>query len=273
MIREKFKYILNQVSIASKRHSLPRVMVNSIPKSGTNLLKNIVATVPNMSVCGDVSLAAQRYDSVERIAYIRSSIGKSKPGCIYTGHIPFSEEIHSWLSEQKLKHIFLYRDPRDVTVSIYHYIMKEKTPRHAYYDMFSKFGSDHVRLMKVISGFGGGEKEYRNSPEEIPSIKLAYESYESWMNRPDVLAVRYEDLIGPARIQTVESILKFIEVNYSIDLLSKINSEGYNPKKSHTFRDGVSGGWKNEYKLEHIDAFRRVFSDEQLALWGYTWED
>jgi len=232
-----------------------------------------MAVIPNMSVCADVSLAAERHDPDERLAYIKSNIGKIQFGCIYTGHIPFSDEIAFWLSEKNIKHIFLYRDPRDVVVSVYHYIMKEKTPRHAYYNMYAGFGSDDVRLMKAIIGFREGEKEYRNSPQSIPSIKLVYDAYQSWLNRPDVLTVKYEDLVGPSRIKMIESIIKFIGVNYSVELLNKIKNEGYDPNKSHTYRKGESGSWKNEFNLEHITAFKRNFSDQKLALWGYAWKD
>jgi sulfotransferase 6B1 len=273
MIQSKLRTILGSLRASYRRRGLPAVLVNSIPKSGTNLLKNVITAIPNMAVREDVSMASQRHDPADRLEYIRGIIKKISPGCIYTGHIPYTEEIHSWIGKEGFRHIFLYRDPRDVTVSLYHYIMKERIPHHPYYEMYSGFGSDHERLMKCITGYGDGVREYRNSADAIPSIRLSYKVYEPWLRAPGVLAIKYEDLIGPGRMQTIENILKFIGIPCQPELLGKINAEGFEPKKSHTYRKGASGGWRDEYTPEHIEAFRKILSDEYLALWGYTWDN
>ena len=171
-------------------------------------------------------------------------------------------------SNEGFRHVFLYRDPRDVAVSLYHYVMKESTSRHANYEMYSGLGSDHERLMKSITGFGGGEIEYRNFAEAIPAIKLAYQVYEPWLKAPNVLAIKYEDLIGPERMQTVETILKFVGIPYSQDFLGRIDADRFEPKKSHTYRKGSSGGWRKEFTSKHIDAFKNTFNDDFLASWG-----
>jgi len=273
MTQSKLRTFLDSLRMSYQHRSLPIVMLNSIPKAGTNMLKNVITAIPNMMVCGDVSLAAQRHDPAERLAYIRNVIKKISSGCVYTGHVPYSDEINSWINKEGFKHIFLYRDPRDVTVSLYHYIMKDQTPRHAYYEMYSGFGSDHGRLMKCITGYGDGEIEYKNSSEAIPSNRLAYEAYEPWLRATGVLAIKYEDLIGPGRVQTIETILKFVGIPDMPNSLGRIIAEGFDPDKSHTFRKGYSGGWQDEYTPEHIEAFKKTFNDQLLASWGYKWSN
>ena len=74
-------------------------------------------------------------------------------------------------------------------------------------------------------------------------------------------------------MQTIETILEFVGIPCTQDLLDRINADGFDPKKSNTYRKGSSGGWKDEYTPEHIEAFRKIFNDEHLASWGYSWRN
>ncbi|MEA3357256.1 MAG: sulfotransferase domain-containing protein [Patescibacteria group bacterium] len=253
------------------------ILVNSIPKSGTNLLKNIVLAINGTHSGTDLSLANETTNGEECLDYIQKRIVQFSPGHVYTGHIPYFPEVSSWLKENKVKQVFIYRDPRDITVSLYHYIMKEKTPRHAYYSMYSNFESDKTRLLMAITGFGEGKNKFKVSNNSIPAIGLVYQAYLPWIqnNRSDCLSLRYEDLVGTDDDckEQFKKIVRFINPNIFINekLLQKIRTRGMDPRRSHTYRKGVINSWKDEYTQEHITAFRSNFDDSLLNDLGYEW--
>lgn len=251
------------------------VLVNSIPKSGTNLLKNIVFALPNAHFVKDMSLASNVDMPKERLFFMKKRIPDLSPGCIYTGHIPYSPAIAEWISRQGLKQVFIYRDPRDITVSLYHYIMKEKPKRkrHAYYEMYAGLGSDSERLLGSICGIGEGRTQYKLSPSSMPNIKIVFDAYEKWLSDENTFVVRYEDLAGTDQnsMDVTEKMLNFLDVPFNKQLVENILALGKDTGKSRTFRRGGSGAWKEEYSETHIEAFRSI-SGDLLEKWGYSWE-
>lgn len=256
------------------------ILVNSIPKSGTNLLFNIICAIPGMWHSGweyDMSLAVERHIPEKRLSFIQERLLDLSPGCVYTGHISYSPEIAEWLCKNKIKQVFIYRDPRDVTVSGCHYIMKDIHPRHEYYETYEKLGSDSERLLALIRGVGEGRTKYRWSATSTTNIRLVYEIFVRWTADSNTLAVRYEDLIDKTpcdnnkAVTTVRSILEFLEMPYNTKLIHEILSTGREPAKSQTFRLGRQGTWKEEYTEQHIRAFKEITGDLIEKL-GYTWD-
>lgn len=252
------------------RHKHP-IIVNSIPKSGTNLLLNIVRQIPGTNLNGDFSLAGS-YDENQRLNFILSKIVGLRPGSIYSGHVPYFKEYSEWLKMNKVKQIFIYRDPRDVTVSLYHYIMK-KPPRHDYFELMNQFKSDQQRLRAAIDGIGNGRNIFEVNKHSIPNIGIVFESYENWLGDENTICVPYEKLVGENMgITFVRDLFKFLKIKnvYSAMKAKEIWENGKNPLLAHTFRKGTSGTWKEEYQKEHNEAFSSVFSNELLKKYGYV---
>ncbi len=132
-----------KISFFNRFNHIRPIVVNSIPKSGTNLLLNILLSIPKTYRSSDYSLAGS-YKEKDRMQYILGQISDLENGAVISGHVPFFNEYADWLENKNLKQIFIYRDPRDVSVSLYHYIM-EKTPKHDYYDMMATLESDENR--------------------------------------------------------------------------------------------------------------------------------
>jgi hypothetical protein len=251
------------------------ILVNSIPKAGTNLLLNIVLSIPNTRYVNDMSAAMACHDPNERALLLKRMITDLQPGSMYTGHIPHSAGIADWLAEQKIKQVFIYRDPRDITVSLYHYIMREVTPRHAYHDLYANFASDHERLMATIRGIGEGRYKYRHSAESNLNIQIYCEIFLDWLKDSNTHAIRYEDLVSSDRrtsLKVVSGMLRFLGVTPRQELTASIFDHGKDPARSRTYRRGVHGSWKSEYSQQHIDAFRQVAGDLVERL-GYSWDD
>jgi hypothetical protein len=248
------------------------VLVNSIPKSGTNLLMNIVFALPNARFVEDMSLASSVDKPEERLEFVRERIRDLSPGAVYTGHIPYSPAIADWILREGIQQVFIYRDPRDITVSGYHYIM-ERQPKHDYYELYASLKSDSERLLASICGIGEGRTKYKLSPSSIPNIKLVFDAYEQWLSDANTFSLSYEDLTEAEDngMDVTEKMLHFLGVPFDEALVEMILSRGKDPNRSLTFRRGGSGAWKDEYSERHIEAFQLMAGD-LLETWGYTWE-
>ncbi|MEL6527919.1 MAG: sulfotransferase domain-containing protein, partial [Chloroflexota bacterium] len=157
------------------------ILVNSVPKSGTNLLKNIVHALPHVYLQrnSDMSLAHEIVNDYDRLEYVQEHITDLRNGVLYTGHIPYAPVIHNWLNNHQFKHILIYRDPRAVTVSGYRYLEQfresDDARGHMYYELFEQFGSDSNRLLAYIEGVGKGKTDYHFSADSYPHIGLIFD--------------------------------------------------------------------------------------------------
>jgi Glycosyl transferase family 2/Sulfotransferase domain len=252
------------------------VLVTSVPKSGTNLLMNMVRVLPGAHRQGDASLAAERHESADRLAYIQERVHETTPGAYYTGHFPYDDEVARWIAARGFKHLFIIRDPRDYCVSVCHYIMRDAPRRHAYYELYRSFGSDHERLMKVIRGHGEGRTQYRLGPTSIPNIRIHFEAYLGWLDREDTWTVKYEELISadgtvdPGAPARIGQMLSHLGLPGSEGLVRGVIREGMAPSRSRTFRKGGSGSWRRYFSPQHVAAFKQVAGD-LLERLGYTW--
>lgn len=254
------------------------VLTNSVPKSGSLMLLNLVLAIPGARVSSDTHLASSVDGEKERLQYVKSRMHSFGAGQIHAGHIPHSEDIEAWLDENEVRQLFIYRDPRDVTVSLWRYIMKP-SEEHPYFEMYNGFGSDSERLMRAIIGFNEGISVFKVGTSCIPNIFLVYKAFEPWIKSrsPNVLSLRYEDFFNSHDFSELSHPVSKI-VNYvaprlarNHDLIRWIGRQGLDPRKSLTFRKGGSGGWREEYTPAHIEAFRSVFPDEFLHSLGYNW--
>ncbi len=253
------------------------ILVNSVPKCGTNLLLNIVLAIPGTKmIYRDMSHAAEEYGEESTLRLMRDNMLTLLPGQTYTSHITYSQKAAAWLEKHSVKQIIIYRDPRAYTVSLYRFIMRGGKKRHPYYEMYASMDSDSERLMKAFCGFGDGQTQFKASAMSIPSVKISYDAYIGWLQDPNVLSVRYEDFIASDGSYTdtaadiTLSIMSFLGMEADRQQAETVFTNGSDPQKSHTFRRGGDGGWREEYTEEHIEAFNQV-SGDLLTRLGYTW--
>src|SRR5690606_30307068 len=92
------------------------------------------------------------------------------------------------LTEEGRATVFVYRDPRDVIVSHVFYAT-ELYPghgMHAYYT--EQLDSMEQRIDAAIEGV-------TEPGFELSAIRAKYDKYLAWLDQPDVLCLRFEDLI------------------------------------------------------------------------------
>jgi hypothetical protein len=104
------------------------------------------------------------------------------------------------------------------------------------------------------------------------SVKGRYEGVFQWLATPGVMCIRYEDLVNN-RDATLASMLDEVEkTGYRIPTpraqALSVLVDAIQPKKSHTFRSGKTGNWKEYFTDEHKKLFKDVAGDLLTRL-GY----
>lgn len=246
----------------------PPVFGNSKPKSGSHLLLQILN--------GFTQIMPYRYVDADPIRTIRAEGGRRKAeqiaadlrnvpqGVIGWGYVEAVPENVAVLCQPNRVNYFIYRDPRDVLVSQVFFAtdMHEEHGMHEYYKSLPDFGA---RLNVAITGI-------ERDGLKMVSVKQRYEGVFQWLDQKHVLCLRFEDLINN-RDATLNAMLDEVEkTGYKIptprEKALSILIEAIQPKKSHTFRSGKTGGWKQHFTDEHKNLFKEVAGDLLVQL-GY----
>jgi len=246
----------------------PLIFGNSKPKSGSHLLLQILN--------GFTQIMPYRYVDAEPIRTMEKDGGRRTedeiladlkrvpPGVIGWGYLEATKGNASFLTEAGRVNYFIYRDPRDVLVSQVFFAtdMHEEHGMHAYYQSLPDFGE---RLKVAITGID------RNGLYMV-NVKQRYEGVFPWLEQKQVMCIRFEDLIDH-RDATLNAMLDEVEkTGYKIptprEKALSVLAEAIQPKKSHTFRSGKTGGWREHFTPEHKKLFKDT-ADDLLVKLGY----
>lgn len=249
-------------------HDVPPIFGNSKPKSGSHLLLQILngftQIMPYKYVDAD-PIRTVKYEGGRRdVKDIATDLKKVPQGVIGWGYVEASPENVAVLCQPNRVNYFIYRDPRDMLVSQVFFAtdMHEEHGMHAYYNSLPDFGA---RLNVAIAGI---EKDGL----KMVSVKQRYEGVFQWLEQKHVMCLRFEDLINN-RDATLLAMLNEVEkTGYKISTAREkalpILIEAIQPKKSHTFRSGKTGGWTQHFTEEHKKLFKEVAGDLLVRL-GY----
>ncbi|MFM8875342.1 MAG: sulfotransferase domain-containing protein [Anaerolineae bacterium] len=246
----------------------PPIFANSKPKSGSHLLLQVMngftQIMPYKYVDADpvrtITYAGRRKTKEE----IFSDLKSTPKGVIGWGYVDATEENASFLNSAGRVNYFIYRDPRDMLVSQVFFAtdMHEEHGMHDYYNSLPDFGA---RLNIAITGID-------RDGLKMVSVLQRYEGVFQWLEQKNVMCIRFEDLIN-SRDATLNAMLDEVEkTGYKIptprEKALPILVEAIQPKKSHTFRSGKTGGWTQYFTAEHKKLFKEVAGDLLVRL-GY----
>jgi sulfotransferase 6B1 len=263
------KRLLRGRAYANSLTLRPPVLANSFPKSGTHLLDQIAAALPDRvnygaflsSMTSSFQYRLRTRESTLR--YIRHTV----PGELVRAHLYWASEYDDALEALNVVHYFIYRDLRDVAVSTSHYL-RRMNRWHRLSRMVRALPDDEASLRLFIIGVDGG------GPDSLlPNIAERFRSYEGWIASPHVMAVKYEDLVGPQRDERLLAMATFYADRSSTPVDVAATAERLRvaiaPEKSHTFRQGKRGGWQEAFTPELKQEFKRVAGDLLIRL-GYV---
>ena len=249
-------------------HEAPPIFGNSKPKSGSHLLLQILngftQIMPYRYVDAD-PIRTIKYEGGRRTAdEILADLKHVPLGVIGWGYVDATKENASFLTAAGRVNYFIYRDPRDMLVSQVFFAtdMHGEHGMHDYYISLPDFGA---RLNVAITGI---EKD----DLKMVSVRQRYEGVFQWLEQKNVMCIRFEDLINN-RDTTLSAMLNEVEkTGYKIptprEKALSVLVDAINPKKSHTFRSGKTGGWTQHFTEDHKKLFKEVSGDLLVRL-GY----
>jgi len=244
----------------------PPVFGNSKPKSGSHLLLQILngftKIMPYQYVEADPVRTIEKKGRRKTEGEVLNELKRIPRGVIGWGYVEASPENISFLCKPDRVNYFIYRDPRDMLVSQVFFAtdMNEEHGMHEYYKSLPDFGE---RLKVAITGID-------QDGLYMVSVKQRYASVFEWLEQSNVMCIRFEDLINK-RDATLDAMLDEVEsTGYKIPTSRKkalsVLVEAIQPKKSHTFRSGKTGGWREHFTEEHKKLFKDMTGDLLLKL-------
>ncbi|MBW8012569.1 MAG: sulfotransferase domain-containing protein [Chloroflexi bacterium] len=252
----------------AKQNATPILFGNAIPKAGSHLLIQILWGLTEIGPAVDPGFApVNRWEDNSKLPpeATNNNIKSLKPGDIGYGYLNFKEPYISSLTGPGRATIFIYRDPRDVIVSSVFYateIHKEHGMQPYYTHTLN---STEERINAEIVGVSVPGFEYN-------STRKKYRNHVGWLNQPDVLSIKFEDLILK-QDDTLRLILEYVamkgfEIPIPIPEAIEILIKNIEPRKSGTFRKGKPGNWREHFTETNIKVFKEETGD-LLIRWGY----
>lgn len=258
-----------------------RVIANSLPKSGTHLIGRVLELVgieeTHKGLTGALIRPTSRNPIKNRMINARKSVKKIEEsfaidlddlnnkvnknfldeycdaivnGHFVTAHIPYSHKLDCYLNKLGFKVIYIVRDPRDVLVSLYNFHLKDFKP-------YSKY-------LKSISAESGINQIYEGM--ETKGARLSPLTHRvrnsiGWFASKNVLAIKFEDLIGErgggskeVQYQTIQSILSFLSIdklNLAKEIQDKVfdtEAQTFNKGRVHQYVDVLA-----EYQVSRLE--------------------
>jgi len=223
----------------------PRVIANSMPKSGTHLLATLLDQLEGMRFAGQLVAFddADRHDAVKSLKHLDRRLRLLRDSHYIGGHLMRDPRVEERVAASGVKLVTIMRDPRAVVVSGAHYVMDapQIRGRREALELFPDFPSV---LRALVMGHGEP-----GDPMYFPEIGARYAAYADWTSSSAGLTVRFEDLIGTRgggsdeeQLRQVSAITEFLGYELgdaSAGMASRLFSE-----KVVTFRAGTIDSWR-----------------------------
>jgi hypothetical protein len=260
------RYRKRRIHSDTPRDRLPVVFGNAITKSGSHLLAQYLQGVSAVTALVFTSEQPVRKIAPEgrerKDMRVSKDLTRLKPGDIAWGYIPSRSPFTEILTGPGWITYFIFRDPRDRIMSHIFYAT-EIHPGHAMRDFYSTLGSMDEKVEATIRGV----------PGMLPSIREAYASYRGWLERPEILKVKFEDLIEQ-RSRTIEQMLQPLDYAGILEHIPDRNhllhdlEQAMSPTHSSTFRAGRVGTWEEYFSPSNKALFKKISGDLLFEL-GY----
>jgi hypothetical protein len=236
------------------------VIGNAMPKSGSHLLSQILLGLTRIGPFVDPGMPpltrSEANSNLVEPAILRriSALG---PGDIAYAYLHARQPYLSELTRQEVAAFFVYRDPRDMLVSHVYYAT-ELYPGHGMHAYYNRLPSMEERLNAAIEGVS-------EKGSELSPIREKYDHYLGWLDQPELLSLRFEDLVlkrEAALAQILDHLAKagFSPQKSREEAIASLSS-AIAPRKSGTFRRGQPGEWREHFTAENIARFKLAAGD------------
>ncbi len=268
-----------------------RILVNSLPKSGTHLLtrsvelfgfkeyftqRSLSAKMAEMIGLGIPKLLNYRQAKLSRKRHIKDTrqpipIGALSPYFINRataqywfskypyhhyihGHVPYSLELAEILTALDYRHLLIMRDPRAVIVSQLAHILQtqDKTGMGMHF-LHEDFSVLNTQQQLEFMFKGGYAKQ---AGLVVQDFRKVYDTMLAWRKLPGCLLVKYEELVGEQGGGDADTqratVAKIAEhLRQAMPEYSQI-AQIYSPQ-SRTFRSGKISTWQDALTALQIE--------------------
>lgn len=263
MVKKKLLHLLKVISFLNLFFSVQakldeKIFIVALPKSGTHLLSSCVELITN-----------------KRLEFLKESLHSIKnknlkelsPNNFLGTHAVYTKAHKKRLEKNTFKGVFIIRDPRDTIVSRAHWFKKRHPDNILSLDQL---------LMELIINYA----HFDNYPEDVSHLNVktladAYQKlYLPWQQCPLIYTTRFELLVGPrgggniqAQITEIKNIAKHLSIELSETQIKEVADNVFD-STSITFKAGQIGSWKDHFKPNHKEAFKKVAAQLLITL-GY----
>ena len=232
----------------------PRMLLNSVPKAGTNLLLDVMHCWPQFQ--RRIGRTLRGWHEIDDAT--GRMIASIRRGQYAPAHLPFSEDLHALLEMHEIRTVTVIRDPRDVYLSAALYMAHMDTthPGHAY---FSSLKDDAARIDAALHGVDG----------VISPLAETLEKFSGWLSYPQGLIVRFEDIVGSPETRSfaLESMAVYLGLPFNEGVLR--TADRYIGKPGNlTFRSGKTGEWRDCFNARQIELVNES-AGHLIKLYGY----
>ena len=241
-------------SIAAERRSL---VLNSIPKSGTHLLYQVLAPLGLKDFGGFLattpSVSLKKRPPSEHVDYLDRLFHRE----LLSAHMHFDEQVAEAVERLEQPLITIIRDPRDIFISELDYL-SEVNRWHRMHRFYKRARDDEAAFTLCLEGMPDASFCY-------PSFAERIEPYLGWLHRASTLTVRFEQLRNTATQQKEMLIIaRYLERGglWSDGESSFVQQAQacIDPSASHTFRQGGVGTWRERLSDDQADRLEQVIA-------------
>lgn len=246
----------------------PAVLGNAMPKSGSHLIIQVLQGLTRIGPFVNPGFPpVNRTEDNHKLteAAILKNIEKMQAGDIRYGYVHARPPFIEALTRSGKAMVFVYRDPRDMLVSHVFYAT-DMHPGHGMHQYYTEvLDTMEERLNAAIQGVD-------EDGAELSNVKERYLKYLGWLDIPDALCLRFEDLVLD-REASFGHLLKYLEgrgmrLPVSQETAIEALKSSIAPHKSGTFRKGLPGGWQEYFTAKNKEKFKEIAGDLLIRM-GY----
>jgi hypothetical protein len=261
------------------------VIANAITKSGHFLIVSILEYLGRWEDI-EVQISFTHWsdgpphgDIVIHRCLHQFAVKKLRNGQMVVATMPWTRGLEKSIGQvtpgRRIKHVFVYRDPRDVFVSYVNFVTysenyaRGQATREYQRFMRENFSNDDERLTYIIKD--GRNRNWRN-------MYFLSRAYEPWLRSPSCLAIKFEDLYPEVAHlrkgvlgKVLRGLLDYLEVDVNtidpLDFYDKV----YGKSLTATSLVRKVGQYKRAFKDHHYALIDNPEFRNILNAFGYKW--
>jgi hypothetical protein len=244
------------------REANPPVLLTSIPKCGTHLLRELFRNTPGLNYWG--SMERNEQTTAEEL---HDALAAAR-GMWVVGHVRHRPELHAAVRATAARVVMIMRDPRGYAVSLAHHI--RRFDDHVLHEYFKA----HVPTLEeaiasVIRGVHLGPGRF------LPDVTTFYGWYLPWSRCAETCTTQYAVLVGPrgggtreAQRREVAAILAHVGFSARNPRAASLLASTLYHRDSPTFRQGTIRDWERHFTPALKETFKEVAGQLLIDL-GY----